>query len=161
MKQLKIEISYQSVALSELTDDQQLLVKKARAAMQFSYSPYSNFTVGCAIELKDGTITIGANQENASFGATICAERSTLFSLYNQGKKGDVRTIVVTGKMRNAPNNRKPLAPCGICRQVLKEEEDLGKEPITIIMDCLNNDEIFVFKGVDSLLPLGFGPADL
>lgn len=94
----------------------QVLKEKAIAAKTFSYSPYSNFAVGAALQLSDGTYIQGSNIENASFGATNCAERSALFAAYSQGyKKEDIVAIAVTSNMDS------PVSPCCICRQVMLE----------------------------------------
>ncbi|WOO87716.1 cytidine deaminase [Mollicutes bacterium LVI A0039] len=110
----------------------QKLADLAIAAKDNSYSPYSNFAVGAAIKLVDGTYIQGTNIENASFGATNCAERSTLFAAYSQGyKKADITAIAVTSNMTN------PVPPCCICRQVMLELLELdcpvymiGKEQV-------------------------------
>ncbi len=95
--------------------DQQL-IELAIAAKENSYSPYSNFRVGAALKLNDGTYIQGSNIENASFGATNCAERSAIFAAYSQGyKKEDIIALAVTSDMEN------PVPPCCICRQVMLE----------------------------------------
>ena len=90
---------------------EQALIARSRA-----YTPYSNFKVGAAILLKDGSYILGANVENASFGLSNCAERSALFSLYSQGyKKEDIVSMTVVA------NDHGPVSPCGACRQVMHE----------------------------------------
>ena len=90
---------------------EQALIARSRA-----YTPYSNFKVGAAILLKDGSYVLGANVENASFGLSNCAERSALFSLYSQGyKKEDIVSMTVVA------NDHGPVSPCGACRQVMHE----------------------------------------
>ena len=97
----------------KLTDTQiQTLIKEAQAAMTESHATYSNFTVGAALLIEDGSIVRGANIENASFVATICAERSAIASALSQGKRG-IKAFAVT----NATDTK--ITPCGICRQVL------------------------------------------
>lgn len=92
------------------------LIELAIAAKENSYSPYSKFRVGAAIELSDGSYIQGSNIENASFGATNCAERSALFAAYSQGyKKEDIIALAVTSDMEH------PVPPCCICRQVMLE----------------------------------------
>jgi cytidine deaminase len=92
------------------------LVKEAIAARQKTFSPYSNFGVGAALLMKDGTVIHGANIENASFGLSNCAERSALFSAYSQGyHKEDIVAMAITGDTEN------PISPCGACRQVMNE----------------------------------------
>ncbi len=161
MDKYSISFDYQVVALGELSEEHRLLIKKAREATKYSYSPYSNFTVGCSLLMKDGTIHSGANQENASYGATICGERSTIFSAYNKGYRGEITTIAVTGKMRSQQPGAEPITPCGICRQVINEEECLGGAPITIIMDSYNDERIMIVTGIKNLLPFAFGPGSM
>ncbi|MBE0701079.1 MAG: cytidine deaminase [Acholeplasmataceae bacterium] len=91
-------------------------IEEALLARSRAYTPYSNFKVGAAILLKDGTFVHGANIENASFGLSNCAERSALFSLYSQGyKKEDIVSITIIA------NDKGPVSPCGACRQVMHE----------------------------------------
>src|SRR4051812_26170309 len=78
-----------------------------------AHAKYSNFKVGAAICCDDGTIISGCNVENASFGLTICAERSAIAQLVAQGKKLIAVAIVV--------DSAKPTPPCGMCRQVMAE----------------------------------------
>ncbi|MFA6377681.1 MAG: cytidine deaminase [Acholeplasmataceae bacterium] len=91
-------------------------IEEAKKARLKAYTPYSNFKVGAAIELKDGTFVHGANIENASFGLSNCAERSALFSLISQGY--DPKDIV---SMTVIANDHGPVSPCGACRQVMHE----------------------------------------
>lgn len=91
-------------------------IKEALIAQSRAYVPYSKFKVGAAILLKDGTYVHGANVENGSYGLTNCAERSALFSLLSQGYKcEDIVSITIIG------NTKKPISPCGACRQVMFE----------------------------------------
>ena len=69
------------------------LIKAAREAQNKSYSPYSNFRVGCALLMKDGNVISGANIENASYSLTVCAERSTLFTAHNLGYKKKIWNV--------------------------------------------------------------------
>jgi len=91
-------------------------IEQAKLAMSKSYSPYSHFAVGAAIELKDGTFIHGANIENASYGLSICAERSALVSLLGQGyKKEDIISMTIIA------DDTQPVSPCGACRQFMHE----------------------------------------
>ncbi|HEU5171688.1 MAG TPA: cytidine deaminase [Gemmatimonadales bacterium] len=90
------------------------LVRRARAVMENAYAPYSNFHVGAAIEADDGSIHVGCNVENASYGLTICAERMAVGAAVAAGKRHLVRIAVASAV-------EPPATPCGACRQLLAE----------------------------------------
>lgn len=90
------------------------LVEKALEARKKSYSPYSKFSVGAALETMDGEVICGANVENASYGLSICAERVALVKAVSQGRQKFKRMAVVA----DYPT---PVPPCGMCRQMLTE----------------------------------------
>jgi cytidine deaminase len=92
------------------------LIEAARSAAANAYAPYSGFRVGAALLLADGSIVSGANVENASFGLTLCAERSALVrAVSERGPAIRIRAIAV------ANLNSAFSSPCGACRQVLAE----------------------------------------
>jgi cytidine deaminase len=94
--------------------DVERLVVAARAARARAYAPYSRYLVGAAILTRSGRIFTGCNVENATYGATICAERSAIAAMVAAGGRDPVSCVVVTAGPR-------PGTPCGICRQVLAE----------------------------------------
>jgi cytidine deaminase len=93
------------------------LVSEARAASEKAYAPYSKFHVGAALKTPSGRTFTGTNVESASYGATICAERSAVSAMVAAGE----RAISAVAVFVDAPE---PATPCGICRQVLVEFTD-------------------------------------
>jgi cytidine deaminase len=93
------------------------LIEVARATRANAYAPYSRYAVGAAIECASGAVFAGCNVENASYGATLCAERNAVGKMVSAGESGPVACAIVTG-------GASPAGPCGICRQVLFEFAD-------------------------------------
>lgn len=122
------------------------LVTEATQARSLAYAPYSNFQVGAALLTSAGTVVVGCNIENATFGATCCAERTAVFSAIAQGHRKFAAMAVVTG-------SEAPSTSCGICRQVLAEfaydmpilfRSTDGAEVLFSVRDLLP--EVFVLK---------------
>jgi cytidine deaminase len=90
------------------------LVGAARGVRERAHAPYSGFRVGAALESADGTIAIGGNVENATYGLTMCAERSAIFRAMADGHRTFVRIAI-------AADTAEPTPPCGSCRQLLWE----------------------------------------
>ena len=90
------------------------LVRRAAAAKENAYAPYSNFRVGAALMTDDGSVFEGCNVENASYGLTICAERNAVFQAAMHGKRNIIAVAV-------ASDDDVFITPCGACRQVLAE----------------------------------------
>lgn len=106
------------------------LIEKAKKAAENSYSPYSGYTVGAALLSKDGKVFTGCNIENAAYSPTNCAERTAVFKAVSEGVREFEKIAVVGGYRLDFKDY---FAPCGVCRQVLREfcDEDfiilLGK----------------------------------
>ena len=126
------------------------LLQKAFVAMGNAYAPYSNYHVGAAVLCKDGTVILGANIENASFGATNCAERTAIFATYANGyRKDDIEALAIVS------DGPRIAAPCGICRQVLSE---LLNQDTPIV---LSNGKETMTTNIAELLPFQFGQEDV
>jgi cytidine deaminase len=91
------------------------LYAAALEASRASYSPYSRFRVGAALQCSDGSVYTGTNIENRSFGLTTCAERNAIGAAVTAGKREFSGIVVAT------PDAEYPVSPCGACRQVLSE----------------------------------------
>lgn len=153
MKTIDISIKIGFCQLDELSEQEQQLVNSAIAATANSYSPYSNFAVGAALLLADGTEVRGANQENAAFPSGLCAERSAIFAAQSQHPELAIITIAIAaGNGRGF--TKEPIVPCGQCRQVILEMEDRYKQPIRILL--YGTDGIYVINTVKDILPLQF-----
>ena len=92
------------------------LIKKASAAREYSYSPYSHFRVGAALLCSDGSVYTGCNIENRAYGPTNCAERTAFFKAVSEGKR-EFAAIAITG----GEDETVWCYPCGVCRQVMAE----------------------------------------
>jgi len=125
------------------------LIKKALQAREGAYAPYSSFSVGAAILFDSGKIYTGANCENASYTAGICAERVALFSAIACGERKPLAVAVVGGKENSLSVHI--ITPCGICRQALCEH---GAEDTLII--CAKSAEEYTVYTLGELLPGAF-----
>lgn len=125
------------------------LIQEAINAREFAYVPYSNFKVGASVLMEDGSIYSGCNIENASFGATNCAERTAIFKAISEGKN-EIKALAEIGDIKNY------TMPCGICRQVISE---FISEDIDIILIKDKND--FIIKKFSEIFPLSFSKKDL
>jgi len=143
-----------------MTDED--LIAAARAAALKAYAPYSKFSVGCAIESADGKIVTGANMENACYRLGLCAEQSALTAAQHAFGLDKVARIAVAGGDGSGPelSGDQTVTPCGGCRQAILEAAQLGGRDIEII--CSNGKGSAVDRHlVSSLIPHGFGPANL
>ncbi len=123
------------------------LCKKAIEQLELSYSPYSKCRVGAALLSKSGKIYTGCNIENASFGATNCAERTAFFKAISEGEK-EFAAIAIAALKDGEPTE---FLPCGICRQVMAEFCDGDFKIITV-----KNDNKFNQYTLSQLLPNSF-----
>ncbi|MBR6462619.1 cytidine deaminase [bacterium] len=128
------------------TKTAQELVSKAIEAREKAYAPYSKFRVGAAILTKDGNVFPGCNVENASYGATICAERVAVANMVSSGHTDPIAIAICYNETEFA-------LPCGICRQVLSEFAN-EKEDLIVLM--AKTDGSYQETTLSTLLPGAF-----
>lgn len=145
--------------ISDCPQGIQNLMRIAHEAREKAYAPYSNFQVGAAILLEDGTVVTGSNQENASYPAGLCAERSALFYTGSQYPDIKIISIALTASPKGKDNTT-AVPPCGSCRQAIAEYEQKQKKPISIYF-MGNSGEVKKVNSLLSLLPLAFNKAFL
>jgi cytidine deaminase len=154
MKHKTIEISYTEYdSITELTNGDAILLRKAREASKNSWAPYSNFHVGAAVLLENGEIITGNNQENVAYPSGLCAERVALFSANANFPGSPVKAIAVSAFNQNGLTNE-PVKPCGACLQAILESETRFKTPVRLILD--GSASIMVIDGMTNLLPFSF-----
>ena len=142
MNRSTLTIDYTETSKNNLGPEDIELLEQAVKAAENAYAPYSQFRVGAAVRLDNGQVLCGNNQENASFPAGICAERSVVFYAHANFPANRILTIAITA------------SPCGVCRQVLLESEKRGGVPIRVLLAA--GEQVLIFKSVKDLLPFGF-----
>ena len=159
MKEKTLQIKFTEYdTVDQLTVEHKNLIIQARNAAVNAYAPYSGFRVGAAVQMENGIIITGNNQENAAYPSGLCAERTALFYASAQYPKVSVTAIAIS--TINRTSTPSDIAkPCGACRQVIAEYEDLCGTPIQIILDSA--DRILILNGIDNLLPLRFKKEDV
>lgn len=140
--------------VDELAPQEAMLLQKAKEAAKNAYAPYSNFKVGAALLLRDGTVVIGNNQENAAYPVTMCAERTAIFAAAAQYPHTAIEMLALTVESQGK-NIIRPVPPCGSCRQVIYEQERRHDQDIRIIMQG-DSGEIYCVNSVKDILPLSF-----
>ncbi len=130
--------------------DWEALLQQAEQARARAYAPYSNYHVGAAILTASGRVFAGCNVENASYGLTVCAERTAIVSMVAAGESKPIAIAIVT-------RGKEAGTPCGMCRQVLAEFAlDL---PIRLV--GADAREAFYETTLETLLPRAFRPESL
>ncbi len=154
MKEKDIVIPIVELGYDELSESQRRLVDMAREATKRAYAPYSKFRVGAAIELDNGEIVTGANQENAAFPSGTCAERTAAYYAHASYPDAHFKAIAIAAVGTDNNEIVEPVAPCGACRQALLEYETLAKQNVEVIL--VGSRAIYVLPSVRSTLPLAF-----
>lgn len=152
MEIIQQTITFQHYSTAEeLTDLQRTLLQAAAEVAASAYAPYSNYQVGCALLMENGEVICGSNQENASFPAGTCAERSALFFA---GSRYPGMRIVAAAVTTLFPA-KDPVAPCGICRQALMEYEMRQEQPIELLMSHPGG-RVYRSESISNILPVFF-----
>lgn len=154
MKTLTITTNVEELHPSELSEEQKTLADHAVRATYRSYSPYSHFNVGAAVQLADGTIVSGSNQENVAYPSGLCAERTALFYANSRYPDQPVSRLCIAARDDKGRLTDSPISPCGSCRQALLETELRYKNPIEIVLVGANSS--YIIHSIHDLLPLCF-----
>lgn len=131
------------------------LIQAALDARKFAYAPYSHYTVGAALLTAQGDIIQGCNIENASYGATNCAERTAIFKAVSEGRRNFTAIAIAGGKASSQHEDAEPVDyayPCGVCRQVM--QEFAGEDFVVIVAKSVTDYKEYRLR---ELLPYGFG----
>ncbi|MGC6525415.1 MAG: cytidine deaminase [Flavobacteriaceae bacterium] len=155
MKKLKIECNINVFeSLDELPKNIQKLMHHAQEARLKAHAPYSNFLVGAALELSNGEIISGNNQENAAYPSGLCAERTAIFYAHSKFPKEKILRMAITAGSKNKKETT-PIPPCGGCRQALVEYEQLQDNSIELYF-MGSDGRIAHSSSVENILPWVF-----
>lgn len=155
MKKIKLSSELRIYnSIDELSPDDQLLMTKAIATRKHAYAPYSNFSVGAAVQLENDAVILGNNQENAAYPSGLCAERVAIFNASSNYPGIAIKKIAISASSsKNLVKH--PVAPCGACRQSISEYEINQEQPISIFF-MGETGEIYQTLSIKDLLPLSF-----
>ena len=154
MEQKQLTIQYFEMSPDEIVDtDIRQMMQQAIEARNKAYAPYSNFKVGAAVLLIDGTIVEGSNQENGAYPSGLCAERTALFYANSQYKDIPIKAIAIAAGTDNELT-AEPITPCGACRQVMLESQNRQSTPIEVWM--IGKNKVIKLSSTDSLMTFAF-----
>ena len=140
--------------LEELPPQDAALLRMAHEAAHHAYAPYSKFQVGAAVRLANGEMVTGSNIENAAYPSGLCAERVALFAAMARWPGVPIEALAVTAHSASKTIGQ-PVPPCGACRQVMAEAEQVSGIPLRVM--CQGEvGKVFVFDGIASLMPFVF-----
>ena len=155
MKKLQIITQFSVFEnLSELPSEINVLMQKAIEIRKKAYAPYSKFRVGVALQLDNGQVILGSNQENAAYPSGLCAERVAIFYAGSNFPDAKIIAMAITATSDFTPN-KTPIPPCGSCRQSIAEYEFKQDLPIAIYF-MGDSGEIYLSNSLKNLLPLTF-----
>lgn len=153
-RRIEVKISLEVIPNEFWTDEESMLIARAKEILESAYAPYSGFLVGAALLLENGEVFAGNNQENVSFPVGICAERAVLS--YVMGNFPNLKPVkIAIAAKRMGETGYAYVTPCGMCRQTINEYEMKFGNPIEILM--LNGQgEILKAESIEQLLPFRF-----
>ena len=155
MESKTLDINYKLFKnFEDLSVEHQKLWTQALEAKKSSYSPYSNFTVGCAIELEDGSYITGTNQENAAFPAGLCAERTAMYRAGIEATNKKFVRLAITATRANE-EILQSAPPCGGCRQVMLEFEKRHQQKFELLFTDTEGNFVLMDSPSD-LFPFSF-----
>ena len=140
-------------APSELSDEDQALLREAHQAAAGAYAPYSHFQVGGAVRLEDGTVVRGSNQENMAYPSGMCGERVAVFAAGAQHPGALMRAVAIVSPSPKAI--AEAFMPCGGCRQVLVEAERRQGQPLRVILQ-VRDEDVMISESAVNLMPFAF-----
>jgi len=149
IKTIKKSIELKVFSKDSLSDELKKLCDVCIASASNAYAVYSKFRVGAAVLLDNGHIVSGNNQENVAFPSGLCAERTVLFYTHANFPDKKIKAIAIY-----SPDAKNLLTPCGACRQVMLEYENIQMQPIQTII--IFDNEIYVLESVKDWLPFEF-----
>ena len=152
MRKINIESTFEIYdSIKELEPSAQALLQKAAEARKKAYAPYSKFLVGAALELENGKLISGSNQENASYPSGLCAERTAVYYAGAEFPNQKILRMAIVAGSSITPTT-KPIQPCGACRQALSEYEVKQNTPMKLYFMGTSG-QIAVSKSVENILP--------
>lgn len=161
MEKLQINLPYTDFSSpEELTADERELIAQAIESTRRSYAPYSRFSVGAAIRLREsGLIICGSNQENAAYPSGLCAERTALFYAGASHPEEAVSTLAIAARNEQGILTPQPITPCGACRQVMLETCMRQGHPFRCLL--YGTKKIRLIEDCRLLLPFSFSAEDM
>ncbi len=149
-KESSIQITYTDFdSAKELAYDIQSVLATAKEYANNAYAPYSNFKVGAAVLLSDGSVVGGNNQENRAFPSGLCAERVAVFAASSSHPNKEIKKVAVYSDGNDL------ISPCGSCRQALLEYEEKQGQSIELYLINSGN-RVRKFNSISELLPFAF-----
>ena len=155
LKSSSLQLNYLTAHYpQDFNDAEGELIAQARRNRDHAYAPYSKFHVGAAVLLENGEIVSGSNQENAAFPSGLCAERVAVFQAGHLYPGVPISAVAISAYSTTV-DIHEALFPCGACRQVMLEYENLHKKPMRLLIDG-PDDVITILESAAALLPFAF-----